>query len=133
MNIAVTDLDPSASSWWAARRLRYNLILLLGAAGSFVSLLAVGWLFEARLPCLEITAFSVLFGGILFVAGLGLANLCYFLGPLSERLVHPKNVLAFRRAAFTLGTGFSLALIFLPVVGNLVAAAFGPVAGGQCG
>jgi len=45
---------------------------------------------------------------------------------------HPKNVLVFRRAVFALGTAFSLLLIFLPVVGNLVAAAFGPGIGGQC-
>ena len=133
MNAAVTEFDLSASSWWAAHRMHYNVILSLGAAISFISLLAVGWLFESRLPCLEITAFSVLFGSILFLVGLGLANLCYFLGPLSEGLLHPKDVSWFRRSAFALGAGFSLVLIFLPVVGNLVAAAFGPATGGQCG
>ena len=132
MNIAATESELSASAWWAARRWRYNAALLLGAVVSFLCLLAIGRLFEARLPCLEITAFSIAFGGIAFLVGLGLANLCYFLGPLSERWLQPKNALGFRRAAFALGTAFSLLLVFLPVVGNLVAATFGPGLGGQC-
>ena len=132
MNIAATELAQSTSAWWATRRLRYNAFLLLGAVASLLCLLAVAWLFAARLPCLEITAFSVAFGGIAFLVGLGLANLCYFLGPLSERWLRPKNVLRFRRTAYALGTAISLLLIFFPVVGNLVAAAFGPGIGGQC-
>lgn len=104
MNIATTELALSTLAWWAARRLRYNAFLLFGAVASFLCLLTVGWLFEARLPCLEITAFSVAFGGIAFLVGLGLANLCYYLGPLFERWLCPKNVLRFRRAAFALGT-----------------------------
>lgn len=132
MNSAATEVGLSASQWWAAHRLRYNLALLVGAVASFLGLVAVGWLFAARLPCLEITVFSVAVGGILFLAGLGLANLCYFLGPLAERWLHPKNVLGFRRLAFLLGTAFSLALIFLPVAGNLVVAVFAPAIGGQC-
>ena len=124
MNIAATD-------WWAAHRWRYNAVLLLGAIASFFCLFVIAWLLSARLPCLEITAFSVAFGGMAFLAGLALANICYGLGPLSERWLQPKNALAFRRVAFALGTVSSLLLIFFPVVGNLVAAAFG--AGDQCG
>jgi hypothetical protein len=132
MNSTATEVGLSASQWWAARRLRYNLALLLGAVASFLSLVAVGWVFAARLPCVEITLFSIAAGGILFLVGLGLANLCYFLGPLSERWLHPKNVVGFRRLAFLLGTAFSLALIFLPVAGNLAVAVFAPAMGGQC-
>lgn len=133
MNTTGSELDLSASSWWARHRLRYNAFLLLAGAVSAISLFVVWWLFESRLPCLEITGFSLVFGGMLFLVGLGLANLCYFLGPLSERLLHPKNVPAFRRRTFALGVCFSVAIIFFPVVGNLVSAAFGPAAGGQCG
>jgi hypothetical protein len=133
MNAAVTELNLSTSSWWAAHRLRYNAILLLGAAVSLVSLLAVWWLFESRLPCLEITGFSFLVSGFFFLVSLALANLCYFLGPLAEGLLHPKDIQGFRHRALALGTGFSLVLIFLPVVGNLVAAAFDQTVGGNCG
>jgi hypothetical protein len=132
MKSASIEMGLSASQWWATRRLRYNVVLLVGAFASFLSLLAVGWGFAARLPCLEITAFSIVIGGILFLAGLGLANICFYLGPLSERWVHPKNVDVFRRWAFLLGTAFSLALVFLPVAINVAAALFPSVIGGQC-
>jgi hypothetical protein len=125
-------LTDTASSWWATRRLRYNVLLLVAAPVSGTCLLAVWWLFEARLPCLEVTLFSLMFGGLLFGVGLALANLCYYLGPLSEKLLRPANVRAFRRVAFCLGVAFSLLLVFSPVIGNLVAAAIGPPAGGQC-
>jgi hypothetical protein len=97
-----------------------------------MSLLAVWWLFEARLPCLEITFPSLLLGGILFLVGLGLANLFYFLGPISERLLRPKNFGVYRRIVFALGATFSVLLIFLPAIGNLIAAALGSVSGEIC-
>ncbi|GLT23452.1 hypothetical protein GCM10007933_29180 [Zoogloea oryzae] len=133
MNPTVTELNGSAPSWWAAHRLRYNIILLVAAPVSLAALLVVWWSFESRLPCLEITGFSLIFGGVLFLVGLGLANLCYFLGPISERVLRPKSLAVFRRRIFALGTGFSLILIFLPVIGNLIAAALGPTVGGHCG
>ncbi len=132
MNRAAAEVGLSAEQWWAARRLRYNLALLAGATVSFLSLAAVGGGFAKRLPCLEVTVFSVEFGGVLFLVGLGLANLCYYLGPLSERWLHPKNLLGFRRLFFVLGTAFSLTLIFLPVAGNLAVAVFAPAVVEQC-
>ena len=72
MNSAVSEVGLSASQWWAARRLRHNVVLLVGAVASFLSLVAVGWVFAARLPCLEITLFFVAVGGILFLVGLDL-------------------------------------------------------------
>lgn len=133
MNDTLSKLEISAWSWWAARRMRYNAILLISATVSFICLLMIWWLFESRLPCLEITGFSLAFGGLLFVVGLGLSNLCFYLGPIFEHLLRPTDMYAYRRRAFRLGTGFSLMLIFLPVIGNLVAAAHGPAPGGQCG
>lgn len=132
MNIAAVEKIATASAWWTAQRWRYNAILLVGAFVSFLCLLGVGWAFEARLSCLEITAFSVAVGGVFFILGLGLANICYYIGPLLERLLQPKQVLRFRRAAFALGTAFSLSLIFLPVIANIFSAAVGPGIGTVC-
>ncbi len=83
--------------WWSAQRRWYNITLIIAAIISAVFLLTVWGLFEERLPCLEITSFSILFGGILFLLGLGAANIFYFLGPLSERLACPRNTIVFRR------------------------------------
>jgi hypothetical protein len=41
---------------------------------------------------------------------MGVANLCYWLGPLSERLVKPTNVDRYRRIAYQLGFWFSVLL-----------------------
>jgi hypothetical protein len=130
MNSSVASLP--AFSWWSIQRLRFNLLLLAAAPVSAVSLFVVWWLFDSRLPCLEITGFSLLAGCVLFFVGLALANLCYFLAPLSEKLLRPLNVYAFRRIVFGVGVGFSLLLVFAPVIGNLVAAALGPSVSGQC-
>jgi hypothetical protein len=112
-------------AWWSGRRRRYNILLIVAAPISAAALLAVWALFEERLPCLEITGFSLVLGALLFVLALGMANACYFLGPLSERVIRPRNVMAFRRWSYGLGVAFSLLLIFLPVLTNLIAASLG--------
>ena len=127
------DMGPSgAADWWARRWLRYNVILVAAAPVSFVCLLVVWGLYETRLPCLEITGFTVFGGAVLFAVGLALANVFYLLAPLVERLVRPGNEASFRSRLFALGTAFSLLLIFSPVIGNLLAAAIGPAVAGQC-
>jgi hypothetical protein len=118
--------------WWSARRRRYNIILITAALISGLLLLVVWALFEDRLPCLEITAFSIVFGAIFFFFGLGVANICYFLRPLSERIFRPKEPLAFRRIVFGLGLAVSLLLIFSPPVLNLLFAIFVPPAQTTC-
>jgi hypothetical protein len=69
-------------AWWSMQRRRYTLIVATPISAVF--LLVIWGLFEERLPCLEITGFSILFGSILFLPGLAFANISYFLGPLSE-------------------------------------------------
>jgi hypothetical protein len=114
-------------AWWSAQRRSYNIALVVAAPISGLLLLMVWVLFEDRLPCLEITAFSLLFGGILFLFGLGIANIFYFLGPLSERVVGPRNTTVFRRWVYGIGLAFSLLLIFSPPLVNLLAAILGPL------
>jgi hypothetical protein len=128
----VSEAQLSASEWWRQRRLRYNIILLAAAPISLVCLFTVWWLFEARLPCLEITGFTLAAGTILFIIGLAVANVAYFLGVFAERICAPKRVLHFRRRLYLLGTAFSVVLIFSPVIGNLAAAAVGPSSIERC-
>jgi hypothetical protein len=117
----------NAGDWWSTQRRRYNITLILAALVSGISLLVILGLFEERLPCLEITLFTLFGGGLLFALGLALANICYFLGPLSERIIRPRNTASFRRRAYGLGLAFSLLLIFAPPLGNLAAVLFGPL------
>lgn len=120
------QIEVGRKEWWSVRRRRYNIALFIAAPISVVSLMLVWGLFEDRLPCLEINGVAVVFGAILFLVGVGLANVCYFLGPLSERLVRPRNAVAFRRWIYGIGVAFSLLLIFSPTVLNLLLALFGP-------
>jgi hypothetical protein len=116
------DAKSERRAWWSTRRVRYNVTLLFAAPISLVSMLAVWGLFKDWLPCFEITAVSIVLGGILFLPGLAVANVCYFLGPLGERLLRPRNPALFRRGAFAAGMALSLSLIFAPAVGTLTLA-----------
>ena len=119
---AQVDTKTARRAWWSARQVRYNVTLLIAAPISLVSVLAVWGLFEDRLPCFEITAVSIVLGGILFLFGLAVANICYFLGPLGERLLRPRNPALFRRWVFAAGMAFSVSLILAPAVGTLTLA-----------
>jgi len=114
------NLTPKA--WWSSRRSLFNRILLSAAPVSFFSLLVVWWVFESRLPSLEITLPSLFLGGIFFLFFFTLANVFYYLGPLTESLISPVRVLRFRRSAFAAGILLCVTFIFFPVIGNLVAA-----------
>jgi hypothetical protein len=118
--------EATAPDWWGSRRLFYNGILLAGAGFSVLCLFVVATVFGSRLPCLEITVFTIFFGAVAFAMGLVGANICFGLGALTERLVKPRNVPRFRRVAFAAGVAFSLLLVFMPVLGNLAVVAFGP-------
>jgi hypothetical protein len=109
-------------AWWSARRLPYNMLLLVAAPISLLALFGVWILFEDQLPCFEITGFNVATWAVLFPFALGLANIFYYLGPLSERLVSPGNPRSFRRLVFGAGTLFSLILIFCPVAATVTTA-----------
>ncbi len=43
---------------------------------------------------------------------MGIANLCYFLGPLSERIIHARDPAHFRQVVYRLGFWFSVLLPF---------------------
>ena len=120
------------SRWWSAHRSRYNAILLAAAPISLICLFLLWRLLEARLPCLEITGFTLAFGLLLFGVALALANAFYYLGPFVEVLVKPRAVVPFRRRLFVTGTAFSVLLIFAPVISNLVAAARFPSGTERC-
>ena len=62
----------------------------------------------------EITVLTALFQGFAYLVMVGVANLCYYLGPWSERLVRPANVARFRKIVFRLGFWFSVLLPFTP-------------------
>jgi hypothetical protein len=105
----------AAENWWAARRLRYNIGLIVAGLLAFLCYGAVvDWCINIKAPGeFEITIFTTFFQGVGYLFMMAVANVCYFLGPLSERIVRPKNIATYRKTAFWLGFWFSVLLPFL--------------------
>jgi hypothetical protein len=119
--------NESAAQWWGARRLRYNLALVLAGISAFIAYVVLAWSFEERLNQVEVTAFTVVFQAVGYLMAMAVANVCYFLGPLSERVVKPADLSSYRRAAYNLGLWFSVSLPFLvPAALVYVIATSGP-------
>jgi hypothetical protein len=109
--------DPSpwaAETWWAARRLRYNVALLLAGLLAFVLYaVVVEWCIRIESSGdFEITLFTTAFQAVGYLFMMAVANLCYNLGPLSERIVRPARVAAYRKITFRLALLFSVLLPF---------------------
>lgn len=98
-----------AWDWWQARRLRYNLTL---AAGGWVCYaLAVGLNYAFDHPVLKNWRGGLgvtLFLGAVFLAVMGVANVCYLLGPAVEGWIRPTDVDRYRKNAFAMGLWGSL-------------------------
>jgi hypothetical protein len=112
-----TDSSPHATeTWWASRRLRYNVgLLVAGPLGFGLYAVAISQCIDLRAPGdWEITILTTLFQGFAYLVMIGVANLCYYLGPWSERLVRPANVAGYRKIVFGLGFWFSVLLPFIP-------------------
>jgi hypothetical protein len=112
---AVTALDESenglpAREWWGARRGHYFRWLAFSGIGACLLFFALA----CFLPDLKVPTVFELFGsGLLYVVFLRCANICYCIGPLSERLFRPSDIGCYRRVAYALGFWFSCALPFL--------------------
>jgi hypothetical protein len=84
----------AGENWRAARRLRYNIGLIVAGPLAFLCYAAViDWCIRIKAPgeC-EITIFTAAFQGMGYLFMMAMANMCYLLGPLSERIVRPKNI-----------------------------------------
>jgi hypothetical protein len=103
------DATLPAAAWWGARRRYYNRGLLV--AGPLAYVLYV--LSLALHPDAELSLFALPFQALGYLLMMGVANLCYGLGPLVEWWVAQQHVGRYRRAAYGAGYAFSVALPFL--------------------
>jgi hypothetical protein len=114
--VLAEDSGPWATeNWWAARRLRYNIGLIVAGLLAFACYAAVvDWCIRIDAPGeFEITIFTTVFQGVGYLFMIAVANVCYFLGPLSERIVRPRNIATHRKTAFRLGFCVSVLLPFM--------------------
>lgn len=113
----MTDSVTSPFAWWGARRSRYNVGLVSAGVLAFIAYVVVG---STLLPVgadFEVTVFTTLFQGIGYLFMIGVANVCYFLGPVSEWFIHPAEPERYRRICYRLGFWFSVSLPFsIPVL-----------------
>jgi hypothetical protein len=63
-------------------------------------------------PEAEITVLTILLQGMGYLIAMAVANICYLLGPLAERVFEPRSPERFRRRAFAWGFWFSVVLPF---------------------
>jgi len=107
-------------AWWQARRLRYNLSL--ASCGWLAYFWAVGQSFAFGQPMWRSASGGLgmtLFLGLGFLILMGIANICFLLGPFIEGSSRPTDVDAYRRTAWRLGLWGSLAVPFLFPLANL--------------
>ena len=125
--------------WWERRRLRYNLWLIAALVGGGFTTLLVMDMFQDRIfaPIVDekgkFIAYDDDIGGVAIlgpccasVMGIGLANVCFFLGALCERFVQQEHVAAYRKWAWRLGLWFSCLLPFSVALLHLVFCLFFP-------
>jgi hypothetical protein len=104
--------------WWESGRLRYNIGLAIAGALAW-ALFAI----EASLltDWYSISVSVTLAQGLAWLVAMGVANLAYFLGPVSERIFKPDDPDAYRRRIYGLGFWFSIAVPFLFPAVTLIA------------
>jgi hypothetical protein len=101
-------------AWWQSRRLRYNLCLAAAGWAAYGLNAALFYGFGHPIWQNWRGAFSMtLFMGIVFLVVMGVANVCYLLGPAIEATVKPPEIASFRRTAFAMGLWGSVALPFV--------------------
>src|SRR5260221_5824724 len=108
--LATDSSSRATETWWAGRRLRYNIgLLIAGPLGFSLYAVVVSRCIDLRAPSdWEITALTTVFQGFAYLVMIGVANLCYYFGPWSNRLVRPANVATYRKIVFRFGFWFCL-------------------------
>jgi hypothetical protein len=105
------------ATWWRQRRWPYNRALIIAGIVAFGCYAAA---FEVRCRGVaeaEITLFTTAFQGVGYLVAMAVANLCFNLGPWSERLLKPARPERYRKVAYGLGLWFSVLLPFsIPVL-----------------
>ena len=115
---AVTNLIPPARReawlWWEARRLRYNVALALAgwAAYALFCVLMLTYNAPVFFSWRQVLG-QTLFMGAGYLVVMGVANVLYLLGVLTESIARPEDVDHFRERTWAIGFWGSIALPFL--------------------
>ena len=89
--------------------MRYNIALVKAGFLAFIGYFILSCIVLPGNAGVQPTPFALLFQGVVYFGG---ANVCYFIGPLSERFVHPADPERYRQICYRLGYWFSVLLPF---------------------
>lgn len=107
----------STKEWWKSKRLAYNLMLIIVGPIAFVLYVIAVF---AYVEDAEVSGFTTIFQAFSYLIMIGVANTCYFLGPITESIVKPKDVSRFRKITYRAGYWFSASLPFSIPVSHVV-------------
>ena len=102
--------------WWRKKRVKYNIGLIISGLLAFILSIIVVELIVTKSEKNwegELTIFSILFQGIGYLIMIGIANLFYYLGSVSELIIEPKNPEKYRNLTYKIGYWFSCGIPFL--------------------
>lgn len=109
--------------WWRKKRLNYNIGLIISGILAFVlSIIIVEFVVMKNDKNWEgeITIFTIIFQGIGFLFMVGIANLFYYLGQVSELIIEPENSEKYRNLTYKIGYWFSCGIPFLIPISLLI-------------
>ncbi len=110
----VQNTNLALSEWWAKRRVKYNIGLIIAGFTAFIAYAILGGILIAPYDNdFEVTLFTILFQGIGYLFMMLVANLFYNLGPYVDKQYNNDNSEAFRQRLFNFGFWFSVGLPFL--------------------
>lgn len=109
-----TPLVETPFQWWLPRLPLYNVGLAVSGIVAFIAYVIVGSLLVEDF---ELDGFSTLLQGIGYLVMMGVANVCYMIGPISESILRPDDVWKYRLRWHHFGCRFSFSLPFcVPVL-----------------
>jgi hypothetical protein len=99
--------------WWQSRRLRYNISLAATGWAAYGATLAI-FMIDGRPMWRDWQGglSMTLFLGVLFLVLMGVANVCYLIGPALEAWLKPADPGVLGKSAYALGLWGSVALPF---------------------
>jgi hypothetical protein len=99
--------------WWAARRRRYNILVIGIGAGCFLLYQALA----TKCVDIEITLFTIAFQGVAVGLYVLFANVAYSVAPLVQQKMRPAVPLRFQVLAFRVGVGITvLPFVVVPIL-----------------
>jgi hypothetical protein len=116
------SLADESFRWWLDRLPKYNLGLVIAGISAFIAYVLIGSLLLPATEEFEVTFFTLLVQGLGYLIMMVVANVCYFIGPVSESVLRPDDVVRYREKSYKFACQLSFALPFcVPVMLLIVA------------